>query len=114
MPLLPEEPEEITATALKQEYTNGFLAGQKKAYDECDEVARELSQIKSGCSKWLEEHDAKVRADAFREVDEKMADISAEKCEEYGVDCIEANADAFGELGDWLEEKLKEGVSDEV
>lgn len=50
------------------------------------------------------------RADAFREVDEKMADISAEKCEEYGVDCIEANADAFGDLGDWLEEKLKEGA----
>ena len=67
MPLLPEEPEEITAKALKREYTNGFIAGQKKAYDECDEVARELSQIKSGCSKWLEEHDAKVRADAIEE-----------------------------------------------
>lgn len=50
------------------------------------------------------------RAEAFREVDEKMADISAEKCEEYGVGCIEAYGDAFCELGDWLEEKLKEGA----
>lgn len=62
MPLLPEEPEEITATALQREYKNGYLDGQKKAYDECDEIARELSQIKSGCSKWLDKHDAKIRA----------------------------------------------------
>lgn len=60
LPSLPEEPEEITATALQREYKKGFLAGQKKAYDECDEIARELSQIKSGCSEWLDEHDKKV------------------------------------------------------
>lgn len=52
---------EITATALQREYTNGYLTGQKKAYDECDEVARELSQIKTGCSKWLDEHDVKIK-----------------------------------------------------
>lgn len=99
IPLLPEEPEEITATALQREYTNGFLAGQKKAYNECDEVARELSQIKSGCSKWLDKHDAKIRADVIDECKQMLLDVMVRdgntKCHEYMV--------AFNEM-----EQLKE------
>lgn len=66
------EQQQLTATTLQREYQNGYLAGQKKAYDECDEVARELSQIKSGCSKWLDEHDNIVYNQALDDFAKKM------------------------------------------
>lgn len=42
-----------------------YQMGRNDAVEECDDIARELSQIKSGCSKWLDEHDRKIRNDAI-------------------------------------------------
>ena len=103
MPLLLEEPEEITATALQREYENGYLDGQKKAYDECDEIARELSQIKSGCSKWLDGHDEKIRADErekhFKAIMEFINTPNRGECDYFIVDQIE----------DYIMARMKEG-----
>lgn len=101
MLLLPEEPEEITATALQREYKNGYLDGQKKAYDECDKITRELSQIKSGCSKWLDGHDEKIRADERAKVLKAVI--------ECGWHCeVHSDKDLF----EMVEKQLKEGETE--
>lgn len=68
----------VTATALQEAYTDGYLRGQEIAYNRCDKIARELSDIKTGCSKWLDEHDAKIRAAAIDEIEEKLNNTGAE------------------------------------
>lgn len=56
----------------------------------------------------LAEHDAKVKADAIEEVKSKMISFHTDAIFQYGADIIEARADAFDELKDWLDEQMKE------
>lgn len=62
------EKELPTATSMQKLYENGYREGQKKAFDECDEIARELSHIKSGCSEWLDGHDKVIYSQAIDDV----------------------------------------------
>lgn len=47
------------------------------------------------------------RADAIEEVKSKMISFHTDAIFRYGTDIIEARADAFNELKDWLKEQLK-------
>lgn len=53
----------------------------------------------------LSEHDKKVRAEVIEEVKSKMISFHTDAIFQYGADIIEARADAFDELRDWLEEQ---------
>lgn len=55
----------------------------------------------------MAEHDARIRIDAIEEVKSKMISFHTDKVFQYGADIIEAKADAFDELKDWLEKQSK-------
>lgn len=55
----------------------------------------------------LRETYQKGRADEQKLILEKAYDLHASCCEEYGVDCFEAQSDAFGEFVVWLEKQIK-------
>lgn len=59
-------------------------------------------------TKWLEEHNAKVRADAIKGVRTKIIKITDEHIEKYGADIIELYTDVVSEFKEWLVEQLKE------
>lgn len=52
-------------------------------------------------------HDKQIRTDAIEEVKSKMISFHTDKVFQYGTDIIEAKADAFDELKDWLEKQSK-------
>lgn len=66
---------------------------------------------KTGCAKALVRHNAKLReyerAKILAEVKSKMISFHTDKIFQYGTDIIEAKADAFDELKDWLEKQSK-------
>lgn len=43
------------------------------------------------------------------EINEKMIDILAKKCEQYGVACVEAYSEAYTDLEIWIAKRIMEG-----
>lgn len=47
-----------------------------------------------------------TRLNTLEEIQSKMISLHTDMIFRYGVDIIEARADAFGELKDWLKEQI--------
>lgn len=101
------KPEETKVTTLQREYMNGYLDGQKKAYDRCDEIARELSQIKSGYSQWIINHDAEIREDVLLECMHAL-DNSKANCHEDYIDGIDFSIGVLSGIYEQLKENKNE------
>lgn len=64
----------------------------------CDECA----------SRELELYENQIRIKVLEEVKSKMISFHTDAIFQYGTDIIEARADAFNELKDWLKEECNE------
>lgn len=73
----------------------------------CNECQEENSCFECA-DKQLTEYEKQIRADAIEEVKSKMISFHTDAIFQYGADIIEARADAFDELKDWVEEQIKE------
>lgn len=74
----------------------------------CKEECQEENSCFECADKQLTEYENQIRIKVLEEVKSKMISFHTDAIFQYGTDIIEARADAFNELKDWLKEECNE------
>lgn len=92
------------AEALKEAFDKTY----NKAYDSGYQQGRadKYQEITAEYMLLTEKQVAEIRADTLDEVISKVVDFHADMVLRYGMDIVEARADAFDELKEWLKEQM--------